>query len=165
MKRIGIYAGSFNPFHAGHKNVLDKAKYLFDEVIVAMGINPAKIKLTDALTPNPDIDRRLFDLKVAIPNESVDYYTCFLPDYVKRHLTPDTHVTVIRGLRDGYDLDYETKMIRYMQDMMPEISVIEILCDKEFSHISSSGIREIASLENFTGLHQGIKYSEKYLQY
>jgi phosphopantetheine adenylyltransferase len=109
------------------------------------------------------IENRLIELKSLIPNDRVEYYTTFLTDYVKTKLTDDTHVTIIRGLRDEYDLMYESKQIRFMQDMMPEVSVIEILCDKEFSHISSSSIRDIMKFESSqqTNPH----YSSKYLKF
>lgn len=169
MKKIGIYAGSFNPFHVGHSNILVKAKYIFDEVIVAFGVNPSKIDFTKSSTEN-EIEKRIAEFKKVIPNQKIEYYIGFLPDYVRTKIKKDTHVTIIRGLRDEYDLAYETKQIRFMQDMMPEISVIEILCDKEFSHISSSSIRDIAKLESYLNTGVGVKdynpvnYMSKYIK-
>ena len=42
-KKLGVYAGSFQPFHLGHLNILEKAEQIFDQVIIARGINPSKI--------------------------------------------------------------------------------------------------------------------------
>lgn len=95
IKRIGLFCGSFDPFHAGHKNILDKAKYLFDEVIVAVGINPTKIDFT-ITTLDAVIHARILGLKEAIPNESIDSYIGFLPDYVKTKITVQSNLRKIR---------------------------------------------------------------------
>ena len=55
-------------------------------------------------------------------------------------------VTVIRGLRNSTDFNYEQNQYRYLQELKPDIKIINIFCDKEFEHISSSGIR---TLEKF----------------
>ncbi|MGZ3884824.1 MAG: pantetheine-phosphate adenylyltransferase, partial [Bacteroidia bacterium] len=55
-------------------------------------------------------------------------------------------VTVIRGLRNSTDFQYEQNQYRYIQELKPDIRIVNIFCDKEFEHISSSGIR---TLEQF----------------
>jgi pantetheine-phosphate adenylyltransferase len=55
-------------------------------------------------------------------------------------------VTVVRGLRNSTDFQYEQNQYRYIQELKPDINIINIFCDKEFEHISSSGIR---TLEKF----------------
>ena len=52
-------------------------------------------------------------------------------------------LVIIRGLRNTKDFLYEQKQYRYNQDLMPNIKVINVFCDKEFEHISSSGIRTL----------------------
>ena len=52
-------------------------------------------------------------------------------------------MTLIRGLRDVNDLLYESNQISFLKELMPDIKVIEIICDKEFSHISSTAIRNL----------------------
>ncbi len=53
----------------------------------------------------------------------------------------DNTITIIRGLRNATDLQFEMTQYRYLQDLMPNIQVVSFFCDKEFEHISSSGIR------------------------
>lgn len=132
---IGIYPGSFNPFHKGHYNILTKAEKIFDRVIVARGINPEKSK------SDWDIPRQVSD------RVEVTTYEGLLTDYVESVLTKereewfDVKVTVIRGLRNSVDLQYEMNKYRYFQDLMPSLQMVSIFCDKEYEHISSSGIR------------------------
>lgn len=131
MIRVGIYAGSFDPFHLGHYNILKKAEKIFDKVIIARGRNLDK---TESSYPMP---RELFGRVLS--------YDGLLTDFIKmlesiNDINDETY-TVIRGLRNSTDLQYEMTQYRYLQDLMPDINVISIFCDKEFEHISSSGIR------------------------
>jgi len=140
MKRIGIYCGSFNPFHNGHKNIYEKALAMFDEVFIAVGINP------DKDTSNM-YERREFISDLMKPAKVIAYQG-LTTNLIKRFQKemPDSSITLIRGLRDGYDLDYEIKALRFMQDLMPEIQVVMIVGDREFSYLSSSSIRALEKL-------------------
>jgi len=133
--KIGLFAGSFNPFHKGHYNVLQKAEKLFDKVIIAFGRNPQK-------------DTRTWDIPQTIKNRQITEYKGLLTDHVE---TFSYDITVIRGLRNSTDFNYEQNQYRYIQELKPDIKIINIFCDKEFEHISSSGIR---TLERFNK-HQG----------
>lgn len=124
--KIGLYVGSFNPFHKGHYNILLKAEKIFDKVIIARGTNPEKMG-NGLLTSKFLTDRTFMS------------YDGLLTDFIKT-LEYD-NITLIRGLRNATDLQYEMTQYRYLQDLMPEIQVVSIFCDKEFEHISSSGIR------------------------
>lgn len=124
---IGLFCGSFNPFHKGHYNILQKAERIFDKVIIAFGKNPDKAQRTWAV-PN------------SIRNRQLGEYSGLLTDYVASF---GYEVVVIRGLRNSTDFDYEQNQYRYIQELMPEIRIVNIFCDKEFEHISSSGIRTL----------------------
>ena len=131
---IGVYPGSFNPFHKGHFNILLKAEKIFDEVIIARGINPEKPPSTWP------ISKLVQDRALCIEYKGL--LTDCVEDIVKAN--PNDKVTVIRGLRNGFDLQYEMNQYRYFQDLMPSMQMVSIFCDKEFEHISSSGIRTLA---------------------
>jgi len=128
--RIAVFAGSFSPFHKGHYNVLQKAERIFDKVIIAFGKNPEKEKHN---WPRPK----------TIGNRQICEYNGLLTDFVNS-LKYD--VTVVRGLRNSTDFQYEQNQYRYLQELKPGIKIVNIFCDKEFEHISSSGIR---TLEQF----------------
>lgn len=132
--KIAVFAGSFNPFHKGHYNVLQKAEKIFDKVIIAFGRNPEKAD-------------RSFPIPQSIRNRQIEEYNGLLTDFIAG-LKHD--VVVIRGLRNSTDFQYEQNQYRYIQELMPGIRIVNIFCDKEYEHISSSGIR---TLERFNRHH------------
>jgi pantetheine-phosphate adenylyltransferase len=128
--KIAVFAGSFNPFHKGHNNVLQKAEKIFDKVIIAFGTNPDK-------------SQRTWEIPSSIKNRQIENYSGLLTDFIQ---SLNYEVVVIRGLRNSTDFQYEQNQYRYIQELMPGINIVNIFCDKEFEHISSSGIR---TLEKF----------------
>jgi len=125
--KIAVFAGSFNPFHLGHYNVLQKAENIFDKVIVAFGKNPEK-------------QIQGYKVPTTLKNRQIEQYEGLLTDFIE---TLKHDVTVIRGLRNSTDFQYEQNQYRYIQELMPDIKIVSIFCDKEFEHISSSGIRTL----------------------
>ncbi len=144
--KVGIYPGSFNPFHNGHLNILEKAERIFDKVIIARGINPEKEEAAQQ-NPWPPI------LKFRQHEE----FAGLLTDYIARK-EEHTDITLVRGLRNGDDLDYEVNQLRFMEEMKPDLKVVFIRCDKQFEHISSSAIRNLEKINK--GL--GDKYLPKF---
>ena len=67
------------------------------------------------------------------------------PDLLKK-LSVDSNVTLIRGLRNGKDLDYEVNQLRFMEEMYPSINVCFLQCERQYDHISSSAIRKISAM-------------------
>jgi pantetheine-phosphate adenylyltransferase len=124
---IAVFPGSFNPFHKGHYNVLQKAERIFDKVIIAFG-------------KNPDKNARTWDIPRTIENRQMTEYEGLLTDYVDSF---GYEVIVIRGLRNSTDFQYEQNQYRYIQELKPDIKIVSVFCDKEFEHISSSGIRTL----------------------
>lgn len=137
VPKIGIYPGSFNPFHKGHLNILEKAEKMFDKVIIAIGRNPEKEMSEDSLAIMTNPQRIAF--------RQVEAYDGLLTNFVKK-IEEFADVTVIRGLRNGDDLDYEVNQLRHIEILKPDISMTFVVCDKEFEHISSSAIRNIRKI-------------------
>jgi pantetheine-phosphate adenylyltransferase len=128
VPRIAVYPGSFNPFHKGHYNILQKAEQIFDKVIIARGVNPGK-------------EAHSYELPEVLKYHQVATYEGLLTEFTASLNYP---VTIIRGLRNGSDLQYELNQYRYMQELSEgNVSVVAIFCDMEFEHISSTGIRQL----------------------
>lgn len=141
--KIGVYPGSFNPFHNGHYNILQKAEKVFDKVIVARGINPEK----NEFAHNQEISPVLY-------YRQTESFQGLLTDYLTSK-EKDAEITLIRGLRNGDDLAYEMNQINFMKDMKPDLRVVFFHCDREFEHISSSAIRNLEKVAK--------GYSKRYL--
>lgn len=133
--KIGVYPGSFNPFHLGHLDILEKAEQIFDKVTIARGINPDKM----------DVNADKLQVNV-LKYRHTENFTGFLTKYVSTK-EDFADVTIIRGLRNGDDLDYEVNQFRFMQEMKPDVKIIFIPSDKKYEHISSSSIRNLDKID------------------
>lgn len=146
--RVGIYAGTFNPFHIGHMSILEKAELMFDKVIVGVGINPQKKHL-----------QRDMKLDKILPFHEVVLFDTLMVDLIDQE-SRFADVTLVRGLRNGYDLDYEMNQLCYMQEMRPGMQSVYIPCDKKLEHISSSMLNGLRQFD--THGMDGIYYPKKY---
>lgn len=133
---IAIYPGSFNPFHNGHLNIVQKAEKIFDKVIIARGVNPDKV--------NVNTDK--IDL-LALKHRQVENFTGFLTEFVKIK-EEVSEITILKGLRNGDDLDYEVNQLRFMEEMKTNLKLVFMACDKKFEHISSTAIRNMERIES-----------------
>lgn len=129
--RIGLYCGSFEPFHIGHFNILEKAEATFDKVIIGKGVNPEKQ------------NERHFLVEHTLPfHQHIDYRILLYQLY--QQLSQRYDVTIVRGLRNGYDLQYETNLLRSIQDKIPSVKFVYYVCDNKYEHISSTMCRGLA---------------------
>lgn len=131
--RIGLYAGSFHPFTIGHLDVLRKAEKMFDKVIVAIGINPEKENCMELMS-------RKAQVQASVKFREIKTFNGLLPDFVKSLGYP---VTLVRGIRDGNDLAYELNYLRTLEDISGETNMVYIPCSREYSHVSSSMVRQL----------------------
>jgi len=134
---VGVYAGSFYPFHKGHLNILQKAEKIFDKVIIVQAQNPEKSEKGEKFN---NVNKILKHKEVINLNPKI-----FLTKFLKDESTY-SNITLIRGLRNGNDFNYELNQLRFMEDMYPEIKVVFIPCDREHEYVSSSAIRSIANI-------------------
>ncbi|MBR5403332.1 MAG: pantetheine-phosphate adenylyltransferase [Bacteroidales bacterium] len=135
MKRIALFPGSFDPFTAGHLNILRRALTMFDEVVVAVGINQDKRGFFD-------MPKRLQIINQAtsgIPGVSVIQYDSLTIDLCKK--LGIKHI--VRGVRNMIDFETERSIADANRRLAPDIETIIIPTAQEFAHISSSAVRDI----------------------
>ncbi len=138
MKAV-VYPGSFNPITNGHTDLVERALSLFDHVILAIGTsaqkNP-KVDLADRIELCQEV------LAVHGDRVSVDGFNSLLVDYVRSKNTR----FILRGLRTVTDFDYEFQMAEMNRSLDPEIEYVFLPTSPDTSFISSTLVREIASL-------------------
>ena len=133
-EKIGIYAGSFDPFTVGHLDIVTQAKFLFDKIVIARGQNPNKPPHVNLLPEDTLRNMGVY---------GVTNYEGLLPDFIKQWEKSAGDVTLIRGLRSGYDLNDEQNLLAFLREMHPTIKVVYFLCNSKYQHISSSALRGI----------------------
>ena len=135
MKTKALFPGSFDPFTAGHLNILRRSLTIFDEVVVAVGVNQDKRGFFD-------MDKRLDIISQAvkgIPGVSVMKYDTLTIDLCKQ--LGIKHI--VRGVRNMIDFETERSIADANRRLAPEIETIIIPTSQEFAHISSSAVRDI----------------------
>jgi pantetheine-phosphate adenylyltransferase len=143
--RIALYPGSFDPVTNGHLDIIARAGRLFDRVVVAILVNPAKQPWFTA------VDRAAMIREACASQEGVDVETFdgLLVDLARRHQAR----TVVRGLRGASDLDSERQMSMMNRHLSGNLDTVFFMPSVEFAHISSTLVREIVSLGgSVTGL-------------
>lgn len=135
MKSIALFPGSFDPFTAGHLNILGRALTMFDEVVVAIGINQDKRGFFDN-------DQKMDIIRQAtkgMKGVQVIEYDGLTVDICKQL---DIH-HIVRGVRNMLDFENERAIADANRRMAPDIETIIIPTAQEFAHISSSAVRDI----------------------
>ena len=138
MKRFVIYPGSFDPLTNGHVNIINRATKCFDEVVIAVAVNSNKNSILD-------IDERIRTIKEVFKKNKkikVDRFEGLLVHYAKKKRIK----TILRGMRTAQDFEYELQMARSNNILDPEIETIFMVSDANYSHISSSLIKDIIKL-------------------
>ena len=144
MNRKALFPGSFDPFTAGHFNILNRALTMFDEVVVAVGINQDKRSFFST-------EQRLDMIRQAvkdIPGVSVLSYDGLTIDICRK--LGIKHI--VRGVRNMIDFETERSVADANRRLAPEIETIIIPTAQEFAHISSSAVRDILSHSGDTSL-------------
>jgi pantetheine-phosphate adenylyltransferase len=154
MSRKALFPGSFDPFTAGHLNILKRALTMFDEVVVAIGINQDKRGFFD-MEQRIDIIRQTV---AGLEGVSVIHYDCLTVDICRQ--LGINHI--VRGVRNMLDFENERAIADANRRLAPQIETIIIPTAQEFAHISSSAVRDILQHHGDTSLFipEGVKLPE-----
>jgi pantetheine-phosphate adenylyltransferase len=135
---VAIHPGTFDPVTFGHLDVIRRAAAVFDRVVVGVVRDPHHKQTTFT------VDERVAFIEEAvadIPNAVVDVFGELVVDFARRHGAK----TMIKGLRVIADFEWEFQMNRLNQMLAPEIETMYVMSSPQYSFISSSGVKEIAS--------------------
>ncbi len=135
-KRIAVLAGAFDPITNGHLDVIRRGAELFDEIIVAVGANPAKTSQLDHAL-RTEIARQA---TAEIPNVRVESYTGLTVDAARRLGA----TVMLRGLRNAADLQHEAQMA-LTNRAVTGIETLFMLTSPNCAFIASSLVRQVAA--------------------
>jgi pantetheine-phosphate adenylyltransferase len=133
--RRAVCPGSFDPVTNGHVDVITRAAALYDELVVAVLVNPGKAGLFD-------VDERMGLLREAIvdlPNVIVDSFEGLLVDYCLHRDIP----VIVKGLRAVGDFEYELQMAQ-MNRELAGVETLFVPTAPQVGHLSSSLVKQIA---------------------
>ncbi len=133
-----VFPGSFDPIHNGHINIALRAARLFDEVIVAVFDKSLK----NLLFSPPDRIRLVEEAFLYEPKIKVMGYSGLTVEFCRRNNAQ----VIVRGLRVFSDFEYEFRMGLANHRLAPEIETVPFITNEEHTFLSSSTVREIASL-------------------
>ncbi len=143
MKRIGFYSGSFDPVTLGHTDVIRRAATLLDHLVIGIGVHPGK---TPLFSPDEKADM------IAAETASIAKKSgCKITTTTFSGLTVDAALeagaqVIVRGLRDGTDLDYEMQMSGMNGAMAGEVETVFFPASPDVRHIAASLVRQIAQM-------------------
>jgi pantetheine-phosphate adenylyltransferase len=136
--RIAVYTGTFDPAHLGHLDAIQRGSRLYDRLIVGVGNNPDKQTLFD-------IDERV-NLLRAVTAEFANVEVRKFEGLAVRFVREVGAGLMLRGLRTLSDMEYEFTMSLMNLNLDPEIETVFLMAKEEYSHVSSSLLRQIAQL-------------------
>ena len=134
MRRV-VCPGSFDPVTNGHIDIVSRASRLFDEVVVAVGVNASKKRL---FTADERIEM-LTECCAAFPNVRIDGFEGLLTDFCREHGVQ----AIVKGLRAVSDFDYELQMAQ-MNSNLADIETVFVPTSPAYSFLASSLVKEVA---------------------
>ena len=135
--KVGIYPGSFDPVTFGHLDIIERSARIVDELVVGVLNNSAK----NSLFSLEERVSMIKEMTAHIPNVRVGCFEGLLVDYMK-----EINATIIiRGLRAVTDFEYELQIAQLNRSLYPELDTMFLAASVEYSYLSSSAVREIAS--------------------
>jgi pantetheine-phosphate adenylyltransferase len=135
MNKIAIFPGSFDPITVGHVDIVTRAVPLFDEIVIAIGVNTQK-KYLFSLEQRIEWIQNVFKNQ---PTVKVESYTGLTVNYCQQKNAK----YIIRGIRSSADFEYEKTIAQLNKMMQPDLDTFLILSSPELSAISSTIVREI----------------------
>lgn len=138
-----FYPGSFDPMTNGHLDVLIQALNIASKVVVGIGIHPGKVPLF-SFEDRASLIR--LSLEEALPDRIDDIQVISFDNLVVEAAREHGTKVLIRGLRDGTDLDYEMQMAGMNRQMAPDVQTVFLPAGTASRPITATLVRQIASM-------------------
>jgi pantetheine-phosphate adenylyltransferase len=135
VRRV-VCPGSFDPVTYGHLDIVGRASVLFDEVVVAVGVNKGKAGL---FSPEERVDM-LAEVTADYGNVKIETFSGLLVNFCTERGIP----AVVKGLRAVSDFDYELQMAQ-MNHQMADVETLFMATNPLYSYLSSSLVKEVAT--------------------
>jgi len=133
---VAVFTGTFDPLTLGHLDVIGRGRLLFERLIVGIGVNPNKQSLF-TVEERVDLARKVV---APFPNVTVEAFEGLTVHYVRRIGAR----VILRGVRTLSDMEYEFSMSITNSRLDPSVETVFLMADGEYSHVSSSLIRQVA---------------------
>jgi pantetheine-phosphate adenylyltransferase len=143
MGSRAMYPGTFDPFTNGHNDLVRRACRIFDKVVIAIAANPGKAPLF-TLEQRVDLVKRVL---ADVPNVEVTGYTGLTVDFARAHGLN----VIVRGLRAVSDFEFEFQLATMSRHLNDQVETVFLTPTEQFNFVSSTLIREIASLGGNVG--------------
>ena len=143
MKPSAVYPGTFDPFTRGHEDIVRRAASIFDRVVIAIAANPAK-------PPTFPVEQRVElarGVLADLSNIEVEGYTGLTVEFARARGIP----IIVRGLRAVSDFEFEFQLANMGRHLEPDVETVFMMPKEQFTFISSTLVREIASLGGDVG--------------
>jgi pantetheine-phosphate adenylyltransferase len=138
MKPRAVYPGTFDPITRGHEDIVRRAAHIFEHVVIAIAANPNK-------TPTFSTEQRVElarGVLADVPNIEVVGYKGLTVEFAReRNLS-----VIVRGLRAVSDFEFEFQLANMGRHLQPDIETVFMVPKEKFTFISSTLVREIATL-------------------
>jgi len=138
MKPSAVYPGTFDPITRGHEDLVRRAAHVFDRVLIAIAANPNKV-------PMFDVGERVELARAVLadcPNVEVVGYSGLTVDFARQRGVP----VIVRGLRAVSDFEFEFQLANMGRHLQPDVETLFLTPKEQFTFISSTLVREIATL-------------------
>ena len=143
---MAVYTGSFDPITLGHLDVIERASRIFGGIVIGVGINPDK-------QPMFSLEERVWLVKASVAhlaNVRVELYGGLSVAFVREQGAK----VLLRGVRSLTDIDAEFTMTLANRKLDPGVETVFLMSDSQYSHISSSLLKQITPLADDDALRQ-----------
>jgi pantetheine-phosphate adenylyltransferase len=135
MSKVALFPGTFDPFTLGHLDIVNRGLNMFDEVVVAIGMNTGK-KHMFSLEQRKQWIKEIFDNEPRVRVASYEGLTAKYAEQIGAHF-------ILRGLRTNQDFTYEKQIAYVNEDMSPSINSVFLMSHQTNATVSSTIVRDL----------------------